>query len=288
MSKPRSPDEDRRSNERKKAEKMYLSAKGDVKLVDIAKKLGVPDGKVRKWKSLDGWEDKLQDQLQNPGKKKQVERSTSLKGERSTNKGSVPSKRKGGAPKGSKNALGNRGNPLPVMPLKHGGYSKQYWAGLDEEEQRILDEINEDPILLLTESIKLLTVREYRIRRAIEQYREEPLYVAGTTIQKTQRKFRDDEEKADYERRVQEKIDKGDRLPGEPEQIQTVTQSTIDLRIRLQRELTSVTNQKTKALEALANMQKDKEGGSQDTEAIKIWAEKIKIMRKSKEGDKDD
>lgn len=285
MSNPRSPDEDRRSVERKKAEKMYLSAKGDVKLVDIAKKLGVPDGKVRKWKSLDGWEDKLNTQQQNPGKKKQVERSTSAKGERTTKKGNVPSR---GGKKGNKNALGNKGNPLPVMPLKHGGYSKQYWAGLDEEEQRILDEINDDPILLLTESIKLLTVREYRIRRAIEQYREDPLYVTGTTISKTQRKFRDEDEKADYERRVQEKIDKGDRLPGEPEQIQTTTQSTIDLRIRLQRELTSVTNQKTKALETLANMQKDKEGQSGDTDAIKIWAEKIKIMRTSKGGDKDE
>lgn len=293
MSNPRSPDADKRSVERKEAERIYLEAKGDIKLVDIAKKLGLPDNKVRKWKSLDDWEGKLHPQQYSKGKKKQVERSTSKKRERSsTDKGSVPPKNKGGAPKGNQNAKGGKGNPFPVKPLKHGGYSKQYWAGLDEEEQRILDEIDEDPILLLTESIKLLTVREYRIRRAIDMYKEkeskkENLYISTTMLQKTQRKFKDDEEKEEYERAIRKKIEKGERLPGESETLLTTTQSTMDLRIRLQKELTSVTNQKTKAIEALAKLQQEKEGSAGDNDAIKIWAEKVRIMR-SKGGGKDD
>ena len=50
MPTPRSPDVDKRSEERKRAEQMYLDSKGSLKLVEIAEKLGLPDNKVRKWK----------------------------------------------------------------------------------------------------------------------------------------------------------------------------------------------------------------------------------------------
>ena len=85
MPTPRSPNVDKRSDERKQAEKMYLESKGSLKLVDIAEKLKVPANKVRKWKSMDGWEAKLNPTKADNGKKKQVERSTS-------DKGSVPRK----------------------------------------------------------------------------------------------------------------------------------------------------------------------------------------------------
>ena len=102
MPTPRSPNVDKRSDERKQAEKIYLESKGSLKLVEIAEKLKVPANKVRKWKSMDGWEAKLSPTKADNGKKNQVERSTS-------DKGSVPRKR--GAPKGNKNAAGGRGNP---------------------------------------------------------------------------------------------------------------------------------------------------------------------------------
>lgn len=267
------------TDQRTKARKMYDQGKT---LVEIAKKLGVSDATVRSWKSRDGWGKKDDPE---PQKKTKVALQMNCNANTSvaTHTATVKKRKRGGQP-GNKNAVDGAGNPLPVKPLKHGGYSKQYWAGLDEEEQKILEEINEDPILLLTESIKLLTLQEYRLRRAIEKYRDQPLYVSGTMTSKTQRKFKDDAEREEYERRIREKVENEERLPGDPEDIQTFTQSTIDLRIRLQKELTSVTNQKTKALTALAQMQNDKEGNAGDSEAIKIWADKIKIMR-SKGGD---
>lgn len=88
MPTPRSPNVDKRSDERKQAEKIYLESKGSLKLVEIAEKLKVPANKVRKWKSMDGWEAKLSPTKADNGKKKQVERSTS-------DKGSVPRKREG-------------------------------------------------------------------------------------------------------------------------------------------------------------------------------------------------
>ena len=53
MPTPRGPDSDRRSEERKKAEQIYLESKGNIKLVEIASSLGLPDNKIRKWKSID-------------------------------------------------------------------------------------------------------------------------------------------------------------------------------------------------------------------------------------------
>ena len=54
MPTPRSPDVDKRSEERKKAEQMYLDSKGSLKLVEIAEKLGLPDNKVRNSRSIQG------------------------------------------------------------------------------------------------------------------------------------------------------------------------------------------------------------------------------------------
>lgn len=279
MPNPRRPDEDKRSVERKRAEKMYLDAKGDIKLVDIAKKLGVPANKVRKWKSVDDWEGKL---YPSRGKKKQVERSTSSKGERSTkDEGSVPRKR-GGQP-GNKNG----GNPSPIPPIKHGGFSKRYFDMLDEEEQELIDSMGEDQEMNILLSIKMLTLRERAIMKAIKQYQEKPLYISEVTSQKRKRTFKNEDEQMEYERLVQEKIDKGERMPGEPEMVTTVTQATVDLTARLQRELTSVTNQKLKAIEALTKLQADKADGEAEGSVIKIWADKIRAIR-AKGGDEDD
>ena len=51
--------EDKRGEERKAAERMYLEAKGNIKLVEIAEKLHLPDLKIRKWKALDKWKRKI-------------------------------------------------------------------------------------------------------------------------------------------------------------------------------------------------------------------------------------
>ena len=55
----RSEKVDKRSEDRKRAEKLYIESKGILKLVEIAEILRVPDNKIRKWKSLDKWEEKL-------------------------------------------------------------------------------------------------------------------------------------------------------------------------------------------------------------------------------------
>ncbi|WP_127550602.1 phage terminase small subunit-related protein [Paenibacillus amylolyticus] len=48
-----------RSPERDKAKLMWLESGGKMMLKDIAAALSVPESRIRKWKSMDRWEDEL-------------------------------------------------------------------------------------------------------------------------------------------------------------------------------------------------------------------------------------
>ncbi|MCM1124515.1 MAG: phage terminase small subunit [Eubacterium sp.] len=254
MPTPRSPATDRRSSERKEAERLYLESKGSMKLVEIAEKLRLPDNKIRKWKSLDGWEAKLRPTTGKNSKKKQVERSTS-------EKGSVPPKR--GAPKGNRNAVGNKGNQNPNRPpdqTKHGGYKPVFMDALDEDEQALVGGVPEDEEMLLIEQIQLFSIRERRILQAINKYREQngDVAVADVTRFEEKRTFKNKEEEADYEKRIEAKVSSGDRLPGKSFNIQTHTSNKDMIIARLEQELSTVQSKKTKAIETLSKIRIEK------------------------------
>lgn len=277
MPTPRSPDADRRSEERKQAEQIYLENKGNMKLVEIAEKLNLPANKIRKWKSLDGWESKLHPSSEE-GKKKPVERSTK-------EKGNVPRKR--GAPKGNQNAKGGRGNPNPKPPpdrTKHGGYSAVYWDVLDEEEKELVESVPQDEETLLIEQIQLFSVRERRIMQAINKYRNsaEPVAISYTSRSESKRSFDSEEDKRIYEERQRVKIAQGKILPGHSYDISTNTENKDQIILRLESELSNVQAKKTKAIDALAKLHLEKQrlaGNTTGNEVVRAWAEKVKAMR---------
>lgn len=248
MARARSPDSI-------EAEKMYRSG---MKLVEIAEKLGVPDGTVRRWKSTQKWE--------GPGNGKS-ERSEKKKA----------SVRKPGPPKGNKNAE------------KHGAYSSVYWDVLEPDELEMIDGVPTDEELLLIEQIQLFAVRERRIMKAINKYSavKGGQYVSGVINFEDKRKFKEPEEEKDYKEAVKKKVKKGERLPGERQSIQTSTGSTIDLVSRLERELTSIQSKKTKAIETLSKLHMEKkrmEGEGKENDVVKVWAEKVLKARREQRG----
>lgn len=247
MARARSPDSI-------EAEKMYRSG---MKLVEIAEKLGVPDGTVRRWKSTQKWGD---------ANKKKNERSQKKK----TNV------RKTGAPKGNKNAEG-AGAPVGNKNAeKHGAYSAVYWDSLEPEELEMIDGVPTDEELLLMEQIQLFAVRERRIMQAIKKSMtvKGGQYVSGVTSIEEKRKFKKPEDEIAYNIAVEKKVKKGERLPGERHSIQTNTGSTIDLISRLERELTSVQSKKTKAIAELAKLRLQKQllhEGDSKNEVVDDW-----------------
>lgn len=64
-----------KSPERIKAKEMYLNAKGNIVLKDIAEELKVTDVKIRKWKNLDKWDEELKGNVPLKENKKKVERT---------------------------------------------------------------------------------------------------------------------------------------------------------------------------------------------------------------------
>ena len=46
---------------------MYLESGGKISTKELAAAVGVDDGRIRKWKSLDKWEDALQNQPKKKG-----------------------------------------------------------------------------------------------------------------------------------------------------------------------------------------------------------------------------
>lgn len=264
-----------RSPDSIEAEKLYRSG---MALVKIAKQLGKPEGTVRRWKSTQKWDDN--------SKKKQGERSQ--KGS-SSEKPSV--RKRGGQPgnqncKGKQNAKGHGAPKGTQNALKHGGYSAVYWDQLDAEERELIETMPQDEEELLINQIMLFTVRERRIMKAINKYREAKggVYIAGATKMEEKRTFKDSEEKKLYEDRIKEKVDKNERLPGERYSLQTMTSSSADLVARLEQELTSVQRQKTRAVDALARLRlerKKMEGETRGNELVRMWAEKVKRMEES-------
>ena len=235
---PRAP-----SEKLKEAEELFLQG---MAMVDIAKKLEVSDGTVRSWKNRYGWGSKSKNKCNVA--KKDVENNATLQ-----------KKKRGGQP-GNKNAKGASGNPSPVPNTKHGGYKLVFMDTLDEEEQALIEIVPQDEEELLIEQIKLFSIRERRILQAINKYRnfKEPVAIYGVVRTEAKRTFKDEAEETLYNKMIDEAVDAKERLPGKGYEIETTTTNKDNIIVRLEQELSSVQNKKTKAIEALARIRAEK------------------------------
>lgn len=254
---PRAPSE-------KKAEAEKLFNKG-VKLTDIAKELGVPEGTVRSWKNRGKWRKALKKNECNVANNKE--------------EGVALQKRKRGGQRGNKNAKGGRGNPHPTPPpsiIKHGAYRAVFLDALDEDEKELIKFVSEDEEQLLMEDIRLSSIRERRILKAINKYRNQKgeVSIVGVTRSESKRSFKDNDEKKLYEERILEKVKKGERLPGETYNIATNTQNKDFIIARLEQELSSVQSKKVKAIEILSKIRFERmkiEDKASGNEAVDDW-----------------
>lgn len=255
---PRAP-----SEKVKQAEKLFNKG---MAMVDIAKKLGVSDGTVRSWKNRYGWGKTSKKNNCNVAKNNEDKTAT------------LQTKKRGGQPK-NKNAKGGSGNPNPKPPpnrTTHGGYVPVFMDTLDEDEQELLDSIPEDTELQLMEQIQLFSIRERRILKAINKYREQKgdVSVSNVTRFEDKRAFKSKEEEAEYDRRQKKKVDKGAMLPGKSYSIQTSTTNKDMIIARLEQELSTIQSKKTKAIEALSKYRMEKarfESESAGNEAVDDW-----------------
>lgn len=209
-----------RRPERDKAYQLWIESGKTRALKDIASELGVSDVQVRKWKSQDNWEGK--------------EKGTLPK----QTKSNVPKKKKarGGQP-GNHNAEGHGAPPGNKNNFRHGLYEELYWDVLDEDEKQMIEAMRLDEEEdLLVEQIKLLTVRERRLLRRIEEQQQNTGGLALDSV-------------------VSRKLEIRGNIVYDDEQTQTETTtrtiSTFEVIQKLEAELTRVQGRKTRCIEAL-------------------------------------
>ena len=195
-----------------------------------------------------------------------------LKQKECREKGIEPPKRtvrhKGGAPIGNKNAVGSKGPAGLQNAKKHGAYASVILGELDPDEQKIIEAIPDDPEEHLKEEIRLLTIRERRILKAIEKYSSQELYLKYRTSKTQLKKEECQEEGADHCKDIEQYEENNS---GNATVISTEWCS-IELIIRLEHELTTVQIAIREALIALENMRRPAE-----VTALQIKSKKLEI-----------
>lgn len=140
----------KRSPERDLSFEIYYKSKGTIKLTEIAEKLKVKPEQIRKWKSLDKWEEKLKE------------------------------KRKGGQI-GNDNAKGHGAPKHNKNAETHGGYSSIDLSEIPEEDKQYIQGLTLDTEANFKNELKILLAKERDIRRKIDELdlaKEDTVYIA--------------------------------------------------------------------------------------------------------------
>lgn len=219
---PRAPSE-------KTVEAQKLFDEG-MKLTDIAKSLGVPEGTVRSWKNRGKWG------TASP-KKNECNVAKDIKDENAT----LQKRKRGGQP-GNLNAKGGKGGAAPLRNKnaeKHGAYSKIYWDALDDEDLQLLDEVSSREEELLKQQIAMYSIRERKFMHQIKAFKEKSekgLYVKG--VKKKSRTEQDSD----------------GNTCGKVEETSTDTEYAIKGLAVLEAEFTKVQRAKTKCIDSLIRL----------------------------------
>ncbi|WP_077301613.1 phage terminase small subunit [Virgibacillus pantothenticus] len=157
MPRPRDP-------RREEAFSIWKESQGNKKLKDIAEELGVSPSTIRKWKSQDKWD---------KDSKESVPRSNRSAPKRGAPKGNKNAKgnKGGGAPLGNQNAKGNRGGRPPFgnkNAVTTGEYETIMWDYLDDDEKELFEAIETDPLYQIDITIRELSIRQRRMMKRIK------------------------------------------------------------------------------------------------------------------------
>ncbi|MEY8356806.1 phage terminase small subunit [Lachnospiraceae bacterium 54-53] len=131
-----------------------LDYQSGMKYKDIAEKYNVTINTVKSWKTRYRWS-------------KDKKKSVHTKSEKVCTQ-------KGGQP-GNKNAIGNKGGAAPEKnknAVKTGEFEALFFDALEEDEKQLISMVQLDKEQLLLQEIQLLTVRERRMLKRIEDIKQ--------------------------------------------------------------------------------------------------------------------
>lgn len=234
---PRTP-----SDKKTEAEKLFNKG---MKLVDIAGKLGVPEGTIRSWKNRGKWEGKSSKKNQRNVAKDETSGNATLQ------------KRKRGGQPSNKNAKGSKGGSAPLRNKNaetHGAYSKIYWDSLYDEELDMIDNMEDAEEFQLIMQLQLFSVREHRLMKRIKKYQELEVANNGLAV-KSVSKTKKAEDIVDFEG---ENVGSG-KYKKVTETSVTNAEAIINSIMALEAELTKIQRARTKAIEVISQLRLEKQ-----------------------------
>lgn len=223
-------------------EEAYVDWQSGMKYKQIAEKYGVTESAIKSWTQ----------RYFKP--KKECEEAKKVATKRGNDAGGrcdgsqVKPAKKSGAPKGNKNALGNHGGAPKGNSnnLKHGLYSGVYWDTLTDEERQMLQEMDwDDEEAMLKDQIRLLTVREHRLIKTIEEWKQKKGGITLDSVVKRDLTISGNFLNSNVTEQTQTETT-------------TKTTATADVITKLESELTRVQGKKTKAIESLAKLRMER------------------------------
>lgn len=271
-----------RSPERDKAKQMWLESGGTMKLKDIAAAFSIPESRVRKWKSMDRWEDELNGSVLGSSKGSVPNgangNAPKSRGAPKGNKNAAGNC--GGAPPGNKNAVGNRGGPggpyRNKKALKTGMYETIFLDALEPDEQDMFDQIDTSPLVQLEEQLIMLTLQERRHMKRVKLLEE------GLTDEerKTKQELMQRKDKVPM---LSPKTGKEITVPLTTEgmkvtEITTVVTSKLDKILKQEEALVKTRDKKLRVINLIASLQ-------QEEEKLRIARERLELDRYKVLGD---
>ncbi|MCY9159969.1 phage terminase small subunit [Bacillus atrophaeus] len=166
MPRPRDPKRD-------EAFRLWKESDGTRLLKDIAEELGCSPSLIRKWKNQDQWEEKLNGNVtkQNDQSNSNVTNPVGAPKGNKNAKGNKGNKR-GKAPPGNQNAKGNRGGAAPKgnkNSVRTGEYESILFDFMDDTEKELFGQIETDPLYQIDLTIRELSLRERRMMQRISR-----------------------------------------------------------------------------------------------------------------------
>lgn len=255
----------------KKAEAEKLFNKG-MKLVDIAKKLGIPEGTIRSWKNRGKW-----------GEKSSKKNQCNVAKDEARGNATLQKRKRGGQP-GNRNAEGSKGGSAPLRNKNaetHGAFSKVYWDALDEEELGMIESMGDSEEEHLLMQLQMFSIRERRLMQRIKHYRELEAENHGLSV-KAASKTKKVEDVTDFDG---ESVGAG-KYKKVTETSVTHTEAVMSSIMALEAELTKVQRAKTKAIEALSRLRTESqklENEEAGNDIVKTWAQKVLEARRQRD-----
>lgn len=158
---------------------------------------------------------------------------------------------------GNKNAINNSGGSAPKRNRnaeKHGAYSTVYLDALDEEEIKLIQQINYEEEYQLEQQINIYTIRERRLLLKIKEYKESTSKTKDLLIKSITK---------------ENSIQRGEKT----EFVETELEPVMNTILLLESELTKIQKAKTKTIDSLIKLRNENR-----ELAIKEQEEKNKLL----------